>query len=83
MSRIIRSAKGQLVDFDLLRIKNQLSTSPKAAATTDRQEFVEAKTNRRIRRSKGNQANTVEEVAKQPEVAEKPTAKRLNKTTPK
>lgn len=88
MSNLRRSARGIVIDYDLMVLKHQLASSPTTSATTDRQEFVEAKTNRRIRRSQGNPANrTTEETAAKDETEqqapETPKARRLNKTTPK
>lgn len=38
-----RSARGELVDFDLLAIKQQLSQSPTPVGVTDRRRFIDEK----------------------------------------
>jgi hypothetical protein len=50
MSKQVRSARGQVVDFDLLRIKQQISSAPKATTVQAREDFIDRKFKRRIKR---------------------------------
>jgi hypothetical protein len=43
MSRKARSAKGKMVDFDLLKIKQQLSTTPVTVDVSNRRKFIDTK----------------------------------------
>lgn len=45
-----RSARGEIVDFDLLRIKENLATSPKGQTVKAREDFIDNKFKRRMRR---------------------------------
>lgn len=50
MSKKVRSARGQLVDFDLLKIKQQIADSPQVDVTA-RENFVERRLRRRTKRT--------------------------------
>lgn len=43
MGQLIRSAKGELVDFELLAIKQQLASAPKPKAVEQRQKAIDEK----------------------------------------
>lgn len=43
MSRKARSARGDLVDFDLLAIKQQLAQAPATVGVNDRRRFIDEK----------------------------------------
>lgn len=43
MTRKARSARGDLVDFDLLAIKQQLATTPVPVAVDQRRKFIDEK----------------------------------------
>lgn len=45
------SAKGVLVDFDLMDIKSQISASPRPLEVKAREDFIDSKLRRRIRKS--------------------------------
>lgn len=45
-----RSARGEIVDFDLLRIKENLATAPKGSTVKAREDFIDNKFKRRLRR---------------------------------
>lgn len=45
-----RSAKGEVVDFDLLRIKQQIASAPKPATVSARENYVDKKLKRRVNR---------------------------------
>lgn len=46
MSKNVMSVKGELVDFDLLSIKNQISESPKTDDVVLRERFIDKKRRR-------------------------------------
>lgn len=51
MSKKARSARGQFVDFDVLAIKQQLSTSPVPVGVDDRRRFIDEKDGIRIKQT--------------------------------
>lgn len=46
---IVRSAKGEVVDMDLLKIKQSLASSPAPTEVAAREDFIEKKLSRRKR----------------------------------
>ena len=50
MAKGVRSARGVMVDFDLLRIKENLGAVPKASTVKAREEFIDNKFKRKLRR---------------------------------
>lgn len=46
--RQVRSAKGEIVDFDLLNIKQQMATMPASTDVLARQNIIEKRVNRRV-----------------------------------
>ena len=50
MSQRTRSARGQLVDFNLLKIKDQIAAAPKPTTVAAREDFIDKKFKRRIKR---------------------------------
>ena len=55
-----RSAKGLMVDFDLLKIKQQIAAAPKTTDVKKREDFIDKKLRRRVKRIK--KVEPVEEV---------------------
>ena len=51
MTRKARSARGDLVDFDLLAIKQQLATTPVPVAVNQRRKFIDEKDGVKTRES--------------------------------
>jgi hypothetical protein len=47
MSRIVRSSKGELVNFDLITIKDQMSSAVQPTLVQERQEFIENRLHRK------------------------------------
>ena len=45
----VRSAKGELVDFDVLKIKEQMASAPPPAAVRARRDFVDQRLRRRLK----------------------------------
>ncbi len=52
MPKKVRSAKGQIIDFDLLKIKEQMVDSPRPTNVQARQDFIDQKMRRRVKRVK-------------------------------
>ena len=50
MSKGVRSARGVVVDFDLLKIKQQIASAPKPAQVQVREDFIDQKFKRRLKR---------------------------------
>lgn len=49
MAKRVRSAKGEIVDFDLLKIKEQIAAAPETMEVRSRQDFIERKLRRRMK----------------------------------
>jgi ribosomal protein S21 len=56
----VRSAKGEIVDFDLLKIKQQMQTTPKPVEVKAREDFIE----KRLKRRQARQAARTASIAK-------------------
>lgn len=52
MSKTVRSMRGEIIDLDLLKIKQQIATAPKPVNVQEREQFVDKKIRRRVRRQK-------------------------------
>lgn len=72
MSRIVKSARGDTVDFDLLKIKAQIASAPKTTNVKAREEFIDQKFKRRLKRMKREVIDSVPKPAdpSQPEIDE-------------
>ena len=52
MAKKVRSARGEILDFDLLKIKAQISKAPKSIDVKKREDFIDKKLRRRVRKIK-------------------------------
>ena len=52
MPKKVRTAKGKVIDFDHLRIKEQMNKCPKPPKVEERQNFIDQKMRRRVKRVK-------------------------------
>ena len=50
MPKRVRSAKGEIVDFDYLKIKEQLASAPTPTEVKTRQNFIESRMKRRLKK---------------------------------
>jgi hypothetical protein len=50
MKRVTKSARGVAVDFDLLKIKQQMATAPKTTDVKARESFIDQKFKRRLKK---------------------------------
>lgn len=46
----VKSARGEIVDFDLMKIKAQIATAPKPVTVKTREDFIDQKFKRRLAR---------------------------------
>ena len=58
-----RSARGEQVDFDLLRIKEQIAAGPKPVNVQSREEFIDRKVRRRAKKQQITTQNTEVDVS--------------------
>lgn len=63
MPKIVRTARGEMVNFDLIKIKQQLASAPAPTEVRERENFVE----RRLKRKLKQRATSL--VEEQPVVA--------------
>lgn len=66
MPKVVRSAKGQPVNFDMLKIKQQIASAPKPATVKAREDFIDQKFKRRLKKLKNNVAQKTVETKEQP-----------------
>ncbi len=66
----VRSAKGEVVDFDLLKIKSQIAAAPKTTSVQAREDFIDKKFKRRLRKLKRDVVTQVADVSVEPETPE-------------
>lgn len=71
MPKKVRTAKGQIIDFDLLKIKEQMVDAPKPSNVQARQDFIDQKMRRRVKRVKDQLADAKKNP--KPPVAVEPT----------
>ena len=50
MPKTTRSAKGETVNFDLLKIKSQIAAAPKTKEVKKREDFIHKKLRRRVKK---------------------------------
>lgn len=58
MAKPVKSARGDLVDFDLLKIKQQMASAPKPTNVRAREDFIDQKFKRRIKKLKSDVVST-------------------------
>lgn len=61
MNKKIKSAKGELIDFQLLKLKQTLTSSPITVEVKNREKFIENKLNRKIIREKNKLLNKLKD----------------------
>ncbi len=58
-----KSARGEIVDFDLLKIKEQIASAPKTTNVVAREDFIDQKFKRRLRKMTDNVSVTTAQVS--------------------
>ncbi|PPD53418.1 MAG: hypothetical protein CTY12_04880 [Methylotenera sp.] len=56
----VLSARGERVDFDLLKIKQQIAAAPKTVNVTAREDFIDGRLKRRLKRQTQEAISQVE-----------------------
>ncbi len=62
MGKTVKSAKGMVVDFDKLKIKEQLAAAPTPMEVKNRQNFIENRLKRRLKKGGASVEKTTIEV---------------------
>lgn len=62
----VKSARGQTVDFDLLKIKQQIAAAPKTVEVKNRENFIEQRNKRRLKKMAKAVTAAVKEVVVEP-----------------
>lgn len=52
MGKKVRSARGELIDFDLMKIKEQIASNPPSIDVQQRQNFIDKRLRRRLKKAK-------------------------------
>lgn len=68
MPKKVKSARGVTVDFDLLRIKEQISAEPAPLDVTARQKHIDSRVRRRLRNTKKSNLPTTPTTKSKPVV---------------
>ena len=63
MSKGVKSARGAVVDFDLLKIKQQIASAPKTTDVQAREDFIDQKFKRRLKRMTADVTKTANQSA--------------------
>lgn len=58
MAKPTRSARGELVDFDLLKIKQQMAATPTPPPVAARENFIDQRFKRRLKKAKAAPVDT-------------------------
>lgn len=76
MPKNVRTARGNIIDFDLIKIKEQIASTPKPTDVKAREDFIDKKLRRRVKRIKKAEVVATEvvdeEVAVEEEVGTTP-----------
>lgn len=59
MSKSVKSARGEDVNFELMKIKEQMSTAPKPTNVQAREDFIDQKFKRRLKKLRRDVASEV------------------------
>jgi hypothetical protein len=72
MGKKVRSARGEVIDFDLLKIKEQIAQTPPSVDVKKREEFIDKKFQRRLRKQK-REVETMATIDVEPQITENST----------
>lgn len=70
MAKRVRSAKGVVVDFDLIAIKEQMAAAPAPLDVKKRQDFIDRRMRRRLKKKPAIRPGTVAAVEPEAKVVE-------------
>ncbi len=51
MPHHVRTARGKIIDFDLMKVKTQIASAPKPVAVQNRENFIDRKLRRKLRKA--------------------------------
>lgn len=68
MTKAVRSARGAEVNFDLIKIKQQIASAPKTTDVRARENFIDQKLKRRLKRATRTVADQLAEVRVEPKM---------------
>ena len=54
MVKKVRTSRGNMIDFDLLKVKNSMSSNPKTVEVKHRENFIDKKMKNRVRKTVQN-----------------------------
>jgi len=84
MGKQVKSARGEIVDFDLIKIKEQIASAPPPVDVKQRQDFVEKRLRRRIKKeinvTGGGQVEVEPKLPKDEEVKQEESSGLANNT---
>lgn len=66
MSKKVKSARGVEVNFDLIKIKQQIASAPKTTDVRARENFIDQKLKRRLKRASRSVSEQLAEVRVEP-----------------
>ena len=52
MPNHVRTARGKIVDFDLMKVKTQIASAPKPVKVQERENFIDRKLRRKLRKAR-------------------------------
>lgn len=52
MPHHVRTARGKIVDFDLMKVKTQIASAPKPVKVQERENFIDRKLRRKLRKAR-------------------------------
>jgi len=83
MAKLVRSAKGQMVDFELLKMKEALSTNPTPVEVKSRERFIENKMKRKLKKAQNKMLEDQKATAVKVEATEDPVVEVVEETPEK
>jgi len=83
MAKLVRSAKGQMVDFELLKMKEALSTNPTTVEVKSRERFIENKMKRKLKKAQNKMLEDQKATAVKVEATEEPVVEVVEETPEK
>ena len=84
MGKQVRSAKGAMVDFDLMAIKEQMASAPAPLDVRKRQDFIDRRMRRRLKKKPALRPEAVAPVEPTTDIVENsPQGEIVERATPK
>lgn len=61
MGKVVKSARGVVVDFDLVKIQQMLASAPKPTRVQAREDFIDQKQRRRLKKLRSDAVKQVQD----------------------